>query len=189
MFSFFSLSSSPLQSLLQLCLDGTAREPKNLFFFIVRSARKNAYCISFHPPVFPIQFRWIFKRQRNDSKNFFRLERFLPEEFSFMVKATCVQRSVPVLRLLFSSALNAQKTLQSRRWECKKGENCRNVKNYLVSLIKGIQFSFNAFSVYSISDRLPSRKLLKNAWKQRIEYSMMHSHQQWPKGRFLSWES
>lgn len=118
------------------------REPKhNLFFFIVaqrvRSARKNAYCILFHLPVFPIQFRWIFKRQRIDSKNVFRLGRFLPEEFSFMVKATCVQRSVPVLRLLFSSARYAQKTLRSRRRECKKGEKLSQCEK-LVSLIKGI---------------------------------------------------
>lgn len=109
-------------------------------------------------------------------KKFFRLrisERssLCREEFSFMVKTTCVQRSVPVSPSpIFHRSKRTKNTSRQRMQEEKTvalGKTSQSHKrniNFLLMLS-----AFIPFLIYS-----PTRwlvKLLKNAWKK--EYSMI----------------
>lgn len=111
----------------------TLCEPHNLFFFIVakrvRSARKNAYCISFRLPVFTIQFHWIFKWRQNDRKKFFRLEGFIPRNFHLWSKQRVFKEACRFSDSYFPLLDTHKKHFGVDVENARREKNCRNVKN------------------------------------------------------------
>lgn len=121
LFWFFLLfTRHQLQSLLQLCLKTVSRKAKQSFSShsckaVFASAKTHIAFRSvfkFHPV-----FRWIFKRQRTAmKKRFFRLRIskdffHIARNFHLWSKQRVFKEACRCLRLLFSIACNAQKTL------------------------------------------------------------------------------
>lgn len=193
-FDIFSLLTlcSPSTSITSLTLSSqnsfaqSKLEKTTVFLYSCKAVfgeRKNAYCISFHLRLPSSFVEYSSDRKRpSGGKRFFRLRirgRLClgREEFSFMVKTTCVQRSVPVsptpIFHLLKRTKNTSRQRMSREKTVTVGKTSHSHKrniNFLLMLS-----AFIPFLIYS-----PTRwlvKLLKNAWKK--EYSMIRGWDCW----------